>query len=41
MQRQKEAEDRQAIADFWTAYRKQAQKQADDSRPSNLNFGLF
>ena len=34
-----EAEDRQAIADFWTAYRKQAQKIAEDSRPSNLNFG--
>ena len=41
MQRQKEAEDRQAIADFWNEYKKQAQKASDDSRPSNLNFGLF
>lgn len=36
-----EAEDRQAIADFWTAYRKQSQKIAADNRPSNLNFGLL
>jgi len=40
-QRVKEAEDRQAIADFWNAYKKQAQKAAENSRPSNLNFGLF
>ena len=40
-QRQMEAEDRQAIADFWTAYRKESQKIAADNRPSNLNFGLL
>ena len=40
-QRVKEAEDREAIALFWTKYRKQAQKAADNQRPSNLNFGLF
>ena len=34
-QREKEAEDRQAIADFWMAYRKTAQKINDNSRPSN------
>ena len=36
-----EAEDRQAIADFWIAYRKQTLKIANDNRPSNLNFGLL
>ncbi len=36
-----EGEDRKAIADFWTAYRKAAQKIALDNRPSNLNFGLL
>ncbi len=36
-----EAEDRQAIADFWIAYRKEALKIANDNRPSNLNFGLL
>ena len=40
-QREKEAEDRQAIADFWILYRKTAQKIADNNRPSNLNFGLI
>ena len=40
-QRKKEAEDRQAIADFWNAYRKASAKLAEDSRPSNLNFGLL
>ena len=40
-QRQKEAEDRQAIAQFWNAYRKEQQKISDDNRPSNLNFGLI
>jgi len=40
-QREKEAEDRQAIADFWLAYRKLAQEIADNSRPSNLGFGLL
>lgn len=40
-QRKKEEEDRKAIADFWLAYRKEMQKLADDSRPSNLNFGLL
>ena len=40
-QRKKEAEDRQAIADFWSAYRKTAQRLNDNSRPSNLNFGLL
>ena len=36
-----EAEDRQAIADFWAAYAEEKRKLADDSRPSNLNFGLI
>ena len=36
-----EAEDRQAIADFWTAYKKESQKIIANSRPSNLNFGLL
>lgn len=36
-----EAEDRQAIADFWLAYRKESLKIANDNRPSNLNFGLL
>lgn len=40
-QRKKEAEDRQAIADFWAAYRKEAQTFSSDNRPSNLNFGLL
>ncbi len=40
-QREKEAEDRKAIADFWIEYRKTALKIREDSRPSNLNFGLL
>lgn len=36
-----EAADRKAIADFWTAYRKQAAKLAADNSPSKLNFGLI
>ena len=36
-----EAADRQAIANFWLAYAKEKQKFKDDSRPSNLNFGLL
>jgi len=40
-QRKLEKADRKAIADFWNAYRKQAQEIADNSRPSNLNFGLI
>ncbi len=40
-QRVKEAEDRKAIADFWIEYRKTALKIREDSRPSNLNFGLL
>ena len=40
-QRQKEAEDREAIAKFWEAYKREMQKLAEDSRPSNLNFGMF
>ncbi len=39
--RQEEAKDRKAIADFWAAYRKEAYKIQQDSRPSNLNFGLL
>ena len=39
--RELEAADRQAIADFWLAYYKMKQKLANDSRPSNLNFGLL
>ena len=41
MQSQKEKEDREAISKFWMAYRKQMQKLADNSRPSNLNFGIL
>ena len=40
-QRELEEADRKAIAAFWEAYRKQAAKQADDNRPSKLNFGLI
>ena len=36
-----EEEDRQAIADFWIAYKKEAAIIAENSRPSNLNFGLL
>ena len=41
LQRKLEAEERIAIANFWIAYRKAAQIAANDSRPSNLNFGLL
>lgn len=40
-QSKKEAEDRKAIAEFWNAYRKEQQKLSEDTRPSNLNFGLI
>jgi len=40
-QRALEAADRQAIADFWIAYRKEALKIQENSRPSKLNFGLL
>ncbi len=40
-QRKLEAEDRQAIADFWIAYRKTQYQNSVDNRPSNLNFGLL
>lgn len=40
-QLKREAEDRQAIADFWNAYHKTAAKNQEDSRPSKLNFGLL
>jgi len=39
--RRKEREDREAIALFWLEYRKKSQEIADNSRPSNLNFGLI
>ena len=39
-QRELEAADRQAIADFWFAYRKATQKFYDEQRPSKLNFGI-
>ena len=40
-QRELEAADRQAIADFWEAYKKTQQKINDNNRPSNLKFGLL
>ena len=40
-QRELEAKDREAQAEFWMAYRKSMQKQSDESRPSQLNFGLL
>ena len=40
-QSQKEKEDMEATAKFWLEYKKQSQKLSDDSRPSNLNFGLI
>jgi len=44
-EREKQAEfekkDREAIADFWFEYRKRIQEINDNSRPSNLNFGLL
>lgn len=39
--RKKEAEERQAIADFWTLYQKTKLRMSDNNRPSNLNFGLL
>ena len=36
-----EAKDREATAKFWLEYRKEAQKLADNNRPSNLNFGFI
>ncbi len=41
IQRELEAEDRIEIANFWTAYRKMAAIMAENTRPSNLNFGLL
>ncbi len=41
LEREREAEDRIAIAEFWIAYRKQMQRLYEDSRPSNLKFGLL
>jgi len=38
-QMQAEAEDRQAIADFWEQYKLEMQKMQANSRPSQLNFG--
>ena len=38
---EKEAEERQAISDFWCAYRKKLLELQDDNRPSKLGFGLF
>lgn len=38
-QRKLEKEDREAIRDFWIAYRKEKQKFQMDERPSNLSFG--
>ena len=40
-ERELEAEDRKAIADFWIQYRITTQKIAENNRPSNLNFGLL
>lgn len=40
-QRKLEEKDREAIADFWLAYRKEALKIVNDNRPSNLKFGLL
>ena len=41
LEREREAADRKAIADFWIEYFKTKQKMADNNRPSNLNFGLL
>ena len=40
-QRKLEEADRKAIADFWEAYKRRAQKIANDNRPSKLNFGIL
>ena len=40
-EREREAEEREVIAQFWLAYRKLAQEISDNNRPSNLNFGLL
>ncbi len=40
-ERKREAEDRQAIADFWSAYHIEKAKIQESNRPSNLNFGLL
>lgn len=40
-QRDLEAKERIAIADFWFAYRKEVLKLREDSSQSNLNFGIL
>ncbi len=40
-QRQNEAADRIAIAQFWEEYRRKKQLIAENNRPSNLKFGLL
>ena len=39
--RKLEAADREAQADFWLEYQRLRQRIAEDSRPSNLKFGLL
>jgi len=41
LEREREAEDRQVIADFWLEYHKRKQEIDDNNRPSSLNFGLL
>lgn len=41
LEREKEVEDRQALAEFWLNYRKMVARMNDDNRPSNLKFGLL
>lgn len=38
---EREAKDREAIADFWTEYNKAKSEAIQDNRPSKLNFGLI
>jgi len=40
-QREAEEADRQAIADFWSQYRREQYKFQQDTKPSNLKFGLL
>ena len=40
-ERELEAADRKAIADFWEMYRRKVKEINDNNRPSNLKFGLL
>lgn len=39
--REAEAEERERVAQYWLKYNKELRKIQEESRPSNLGFGLF